>query len=674
MLLLKSHFPARVPAPLLGLKPRPLSGSLSVLLSVLLSALLPSIAGAVKIKLPHGVIFEVDGDFTGQDKKAFSHVTLQETQETQEGQEESGTLEISHAPQHPLGYIHLGPAGHRKERGTLYLSLVSGYPESDETKTTMEMGIDITQPGGVVMVTPTLTTDEMVITQLMGGHIIGQPQTATASTSITHAGVSKPSLTVPRGHVFSMKFENIYHEEINFISPVLIIDGQKYPIVHGAGSPSLPESNTLILMYFKPCDSAPHEFHLHVTRPSVTAGKSAARELTETDLQQLADITTVDTITALLRTHGLLDDNTISTIKDQHNNPCEASFQLLKQVLYKTGNITSDYLAEKLEKISLNSLANRVRTGQLQLTEKDDELQAEMASVGKFLDVSAYHIAAEMGLSDKDKEAIKIHDMPGYNLLSTAYKADKLHLIYSACEKLHLTDLRRQIEQENRFPLLAALLMKEPSTHQKVAVPKILPISIAHLDDNLLRVRIGRCDLNFLKTRFATEQISKSLLNRLTGLAGDPSTGNRDWEVLAYGSRNSSDYKKEIWGEMMPYGKLIDLLNQAETLEASSLARHLTSRIESGGVERGLKSDDYYYLAKFHHKKGQRKTALAILLRDKVAPEKGIAHLLKIKCNHCFGNEQPSGVYVRECSDYPSLQQEAKRLGVSPITFQHKKL
>ena len=686
---LESFFAARIPATLSAF----LSALLSAFLSVLFSTLLSPTAHAMKIKLPGDVKYTLQQRFTAQDKKAFSNTSLESSLESSFEQ-----LSISHSSA-PLGYMQLKSSGHQQsgqksEKGTLYLNLVSIPPKGEESSPASRiLGIACIKPNITLPDFPTtLAAETMRLTTVMGGRIVGHGQACSSEEPITNQDQDsfQAALSVPDGgYALIMKIEDIDYSTINFTSPTLIVDEKNYPLTHDSSSPTLPESSTLILMYFVPDDQSFHDLHIHMTRASGTAATSAGRELTEQDLQHLANLTTFATLAGAIRASGEMNDDQISTIKEQYRaNLNEASFQLLKALLEKKAStMTAEFLAGILESEHHPALAERVRSGKLQITAEDSELQMEMASVGKFLDASAYDIAVAMGLSDKEREAIKDDQNPGYRLLYIAYGTEKLHLLYPKSTDLTLDDLQRQIEQNNRFPLLAALIEKTPSTQQKVkAAPEILEVPFDHVDYDLLRVHINEHDLTSYQERLPNQEVATSLGNKILQLAGEENPKIKNWSAIASGNYATRLYKHQTWGQYLSYGKMLELLNRAKTLEAASTARHIVEYIRGGEVERGLRDRDFFTMAQ-HRKPSDYKRAIALLYKFKDQhPPQDHAHIFGIRCRKggCHNNSASVqiitdngsiGYQGQPCRSLPELDDEIRKYAISgPPTFTHKPL
>ena len=616
--------------------------------------------------------------FTAQDKKAFSNTSLESSLEFSFEQ-----LSISHSPA-PLGYMQLRSSGHQQsgqksEKGTLYLNLISIPPKGEELSPASRiLGIACMKPNNTLPGFPTLAAETMRLTTAMGGRIVGHGQACSSEEPIINQDQDsfQAALSVPDGgYALIMKIEDIDYSTIDFTSPTLIVDEKNYPLTHDSSSPTLPESSTLILMYFVPDDQSFHDLHIHMTRASGTASISAGRELTEQDLQHLANLATLDTLVGTIRASGEVTDNQISTIKEQYGaNLNEASFQLLKVLLEKkASNMTAEFLAGLLDSENHRVLADRVRSGKLQLTEQDEAFQAEMVTAGTILGAVAPQIAPLMGFNDNDLKAITDDQNPGYRLLYKAYVTGKLHKIYSTCSILGVIDYKRQIEQDSRFPLLAAQLMNLPLSPQKVAASKILRVQFKHLNQDLLRVQLSQNNLENLRSRIPGS-LHQSLLNKICLAAGDQYSGNKKWEMLTNATYVTNDYERDKWGQMMPYGKLITLLNKVETLEAASLAQHLVKDIEHGRVERNLTAKDYFVMADYQ-KDRNPKRAIALLLHiDKKDLKKDLIHPHRIQCEWCNEEIMIQGrrTYRRTCKDWPTLEQKAQEYRITqPARFSH---
>ncbi|MCL6271380.1 death domain-containing protein [Sansalvadorimonas sp. 2012CJ34-2] len=640
---------------------------------------------AVTIELDNGVILSIPlPKEKTLDKYSFSNTSL----------EPDGTKQNFYLHTHDsLGYMQLIP-GKRQAPGwgTLYISIASVQKPSDTAHAPKTIGVKFAERRKIPYDPPVMASTEVTLTQIMGDRIVGVPRDCGPGEICTFLEQTdkSPSLQIQNGQVFSIMIPSVYYEDINFQQPTLIVNGKEYQMNHEALPDSLPDANTVIIMYFVPDkgkdegededEDVPVELHIHMTTPLPKAAETItdSRELTTADIQDLADRLHIGDIAVLIRTTAWLDEAAISTIKNQYpTNLYEAGFQLLSRVLDKLGSsLTLEVMAKGLEKIDHRNIAKKLRSGELKLSSEDEEFQKEMTSVGDWLDSHAEALAARMGMSEKAINDIKQDTkQPGYRLLYLAHEADKLSGVYEACNNMNLIALRGQVEG-GEFPLLAIQLAKQ-ATPRDVSKPKLRPVSLDGLNADLLRVKVDKFRANRVASRIISKEEREGFGKKIQTTMGDNDTVNQhSWESLTGYRTQISSYHSDKWGKGLTYGKFIEILNKTETLQGVSLAQYIAEQIRNGDVEKSLESEDYVHLAKLC-KDSDYGRCLLILNRMKVEDELGILradliHSFGIKCNQgsnsgCTNKKLSSGVLVRKCDDMLNLEDEMARMKVSGV-------
>ena len=663
----------------------------SVLFLICLSS---SYVPAVVLNLPGGIRYTVSDNIKPEHLRTFSqtHATAGEKDKDQSDQETINVILFNH-----LGYAKFSERKPRPEgEGTLYVSIIATGGESPAT----DLGIQLSKSEDTMFNHPSVAHSKtMTVSKFMGGHIAGHVVPTESGSRLAFQD-QEPMITLPsasdKSYVFSAKVDDVDYQDLNLLSPTISIQGESFRLSHGGAMPALPEHNVVVIFHFVP-HAGVSEVSIHMTQPSASSAGSE-RALTVMDIQDIANLMTFDRLAAVLR-KGQIDESFIEQKKASHAaNLTEGCVKLLTEEQSRMGDgFTAEYLAGLFEQSGLQSIADRIRTGKIAFSAEDQGLQFEMLTLGEWINRKAPALATSMGMHEKDIEAVKEEQQkpngqPGYQLLQIGYTKGLLNKFYPACEAEKLRDVRRQVEEGDRFPLLENLLVKEPVAGDSASggrkALKVLPVRYDHVDSLLLRVRLNGDRASQLQWKgVRTDEDAARLVNRVGTAVGKPRSFSARYDVfkeMGHGSSFIQHWDKDgKWGKgSVPYGKLIDALNETGDIECTSLAQHVVDTLNSGSVERELTSNDLFRLAELYRESNPL-FAFSLLARvphleRDQEPPSDLAHGFGVKCSdyNCgkysgsynYNSRQPP---PKVCASYPSLAQKLQQMSVTPYQFKY---
>ena len=629
----------------------------------------------------------VSGNSSEKDASKEENVKTEEAEDEKESDQSSKTT-INVKLSGTMGYSKFCEQKTRPQgTGTFYVTLIATGDECIAS----DIGIQLSKGEETQFTHPVVLNEKtMSISANMAGHVAGHVSVAESGTKTSFPKGPTVDLLTQKGYVFAAKIDDVEYDELNLLSPTINIQGQNFKLTHGGTVPPLPELDLAVILHFVPAKGT-DEISIHMTRAAASTS-AADRELTTVDIQDLANLMTFDRLAAVLR-HGKLDDAIISQKRSAHaSNLTEGCVQLLTELQSKEGaDFTSEYLAGLFEQEHLNAIAERIRTGKIALSAEDQDLQLEMLSLGAWIDRKSSAIALSMGMTEKDVDAVKEEDskqngQPGYKLLHIAYTKSLLHKFYPACNAEKLIEIRAQVEEDHRFPLLEDLLIKEPVTNGSSSgarkVIKVSPVQFDDIDPFLLHASLnGDKAGHFQWEGVRTEEDAASLVTRLATAVGKPRSFRANYDVfkeIGYGGSFLEAWDPEkTWGNGVTYGKFLDALNCAEDIECASLARHVINTIKSGSVEKELSAYDYFKLAA-PYRESNPTLAYSLLARIPLLDRPDIpreeAHAFRVKCTdwNCGGYSSYGGrSEPKVCASYPSLQQKLQSEGARPYQFKY---
>ena len=339
----------------------------------------------VTLSLPNGVSYTFDNKGSELKKRSYKYISASETSETSESQD---AIHLTLDKQQGLIRYSYGQTSHSKTaRGDLYITLVVPAGEEMPVKT---LGVQYLKSDSEFDddIPETLSLVEGVAFSEIQPGSLGCNVPATEPRMLKPAGSAQSTLpsfeisTKAKSHVLWSKVNDICFDELEFHSPVLQLDSGSFPFQTQNVTPQ--ESATLVF-HFVPSDGSSASIVVH-SCTGATATATGNRLLGVDDLNMLSMLDTLDTFVSIVRLGGV-PNHEIEAIKSGPNTDYEKSYKLLLAIHQQKGDeFTSEYFAELCERVGKGTLASRVRTGKLEVTLEDQDLQAEMSTIGQYID------------------------------------------------------------------------------------------------------------------------------------------------------------------------------------------------------------------------------------------------------------------------------------------------
>ncbi|MTI12243.1 death domain-containing protein [Sansalvadorimonas verongulae] len=613
----------------------------------------------------------------------------------------SDGLSLSLFPQAQKGYMKLAPsATGTGGSGNLKVYILVMDKET-ETPFAGEVGVRLFPQNWSQA--PDKVSDLDELTQSMAGLVVGVPHRISSKDTQEPLQLHGDQT----GQLFAFEFEDVQREDVRFSELQLQVGSQGIPLAYNQDSGAEAERNTLLVLIYQD-QGRGHEVHVHALRAKGDVIASTDRELSSADLQNISNLTTFSKLHTVALKSGI-EEAAIDAASSKHpGDPRLAGYELLKEMKDRLEHFTAEDLAQLFDDDNQKPLAEKIRSGNLQLTFEDVQLQQEMVMVGGWLNPAASDLAAMLGMSESTIQQIKGDSNPGYKLLSAAYHENKLGQIYSESKKTNmaLDDLQRQIEEEDRFPWLQ-VLMSQPAPQDEGSSSgraSILPIAYQHIDPELLKLTVSDSTLTGFSFDLGGTDIHnfKPLAIRigsklLVAAGGQPGSDrmSADFSKLRHHNKVREFQfrrRKTIRPDnLLNWGGFFELINAADDLECNGLGCLALKELESGKVEKKMEPHHYIPLVQEYVDTSSRdpvpvenrRKALSLLAAGRnlaAIHQKGLeinrylAHKLEIQCTEysCMHQRHDSSGkahYIRECSGNPTLEAEISKLGIQPYVF-----
>ena len=289
-----------------------------------------------------------------------------------------------------------------------------------------------------------------------------------------------------------------------------------------------------------------------------------------------------------------------------------------------------------------------------------------------------------MGFIQPEIPKIATSSQPGFQLLYNAFEQKRLDQLCNSCRKMKLEDLPHQIRANQ--PLLHSTVTRQEKDGRQTngaTVARLSPVSTAHLNPDLMRVRISDSQMiDWIRNRSFTEERKK----QLEELIYQATDRRPDGHMLGSGFTNTFyTYEEQRFGGGLTPAKWLHFLNTTGGLDMLSFARNVVEKLEQADIE--LDAEQWTKLAEGYVKTDRNKALRMLLARDNIGYRDQLSAWLahghdgrgglRIKCegNNCAQSVQRGWDYisVRKCDHLPTLQQEAERLGLTPFSFRPDK-
>ena len=638
--------------------------------------LLTGLSHAVKLSLPHDVSYTFESGKSTLKKHSYSHMDMRkdkdETQLTLEKQRQQGFVRYVYGDNKKFN---------REARGDLYITVVV---PADDQATAKSVGVRYFKDGvscydempESTSLVKNVTFSEEQIGSLESRVQMSEPQTlAPVKKEGTKKKLPMEVKTAAKSHVLWSKVSDVQFEDLELGAPKLMLESGIFQFKTDGVVPLEPVT---LVLHFIPSDDSPASLVIHSCTGSSAAvsAEGGDRELEDHDLNDLSVLDTLDTFVTIARQAGITDAD-IKTVRATNAVDHDKSLDLLQRIKQKLGDgFTSEYLAGLCEKVSKGTLANRIRTGALTVTIEDQDLQTEMSTMGQFITaVDAEKLAMNMGFLQSDASQIAKASQPGFQLLYKAFEQRRLGRLYSSCDKVMLEELPYQIRAKH--PLLHSTVLKQEKmekTGSGSVVASLDPVPYEHLDEDLLRIPLTSRQVgDQISSRKFSEERKKQLAEQIS-----QTTGHRvEEDRLEHADLLNTFYcwEEKDFGGGLSVEKWLHFVNGMRELDMLSMARSFVKDLEQGDIE--LETGQWNKLAS-HHADTDRNKALSMLLargsigyHDKLSQH--VSHDLGIKCddNACETSVKRgyNWVRVRGCDHLPTLEQEARTLGLTPFSF-----
>ena len=649
---------------------------------------------AFKLFLPNNLSYLVENGSNSLNEHAFKDISADN---------KAGGIRLNLEGQQGFKRYTYGHTLNQKAKGNLYITAVM---PADDTAPLRKLGVryfrenlDDKSYDRVPTSIPLLKDvkfNEIQVGSLGSNVSVSAPGVFTPAESSQCEQPFELSIAA-KSHVLWSEVRDVCFGDLDFSSPALLLDRGELSFKQRS---SVAQESATLVLHFIPSDDSAASIVIHSSAGSVAAGGDN-QVLDVMDITQIALLDTVQTFAEIARHAGVQEVDIISAQR-RATGDSDQGFQILQTILQEKGDqFTSGYLALLCERANKKALATRIRTGNLSVSIEDQELQAQMSSIGQFISgPNARNLATHMKIRVTEAAQIGGEEQPGFQLLHKAFEQNLLGEFYASCEALKLEELPNQIQ--SKCPILHAAVMAQRASSRKAggtvaAVTTLDRISMDGVNPDMMKVKLANRQVGrMIRKRNLSEDKKKLLAARIKQATG------RDVSESDVASLDADNvffaYKQEDFGEGFTVAKWLDFLNDPSDIDMLSFCRSCVNTFKTGEID--MNAEQWYRLAEVSVDDYEK--TLKMLLargtnldsRSRMTPEfahggRRLTGGLGLQCESydCKVKTQIEGSWGQKdgywgnrvgtkkaCKDLPTLEAELARLSIhAPYTFEQGK-